>query len=133
MAEPGVAPEVRELLRRCIDTYEKLSVVLWLRQRTDAVELADVANAVDLDLRTVRELLAQLKIADLIVEEKPGCFCYRPRLTEQRATVDALADLFESEPVRVVQLMSRNAFERLRSTAAAAFAEAVLNRKTDRK
>jgi DNA-binding IclR family transcriptional regulator len=132
MTEADIAPEIRNLLRGCVDTYEKLDVLLLLWRKQVALELSEIADALALGARATQEAVAHLQAAGLVFEEQRDRFRYRPRLGAQRSAVDGLAHLFESDPVRIVQWMSRNAFDRLHSSAASAFAEAVLSGKKNR-
>jgi hypothetical protein len=132
MSDADIAPEIRDLLRDCVNTYEKLDVLLLLWRKQVALEFAEIAGTLQLGARATQEALAHLRAAELVFEEQRDRFRYRPRLGSQRSAVDGLAHLFESDPVRIVQWMSRNAFDRLHSSAANAFAEAVLTGKKNR-
>ena len=125
MSDGDIAPEIRDLLRQCIHTYERLDTLLLLWRTPIGLELADVATRLELTPRTAREVLSQLVAAELVVEEQPGHYRYRPGRPELRAAVEGLARLFEDDPIRVVQWMSRNAFDRLYHSAATAIAEAL--------
>lgn len=127
MTERDIAPEVRDLLRLSINTYEKLNILLLLRRRQVSLSVAEVATSLGLDVRDARQTLEGLVERELVAGVPPDQFWFRPRSKDQRDAVDALARLFEEEPVRVVQWMSRQAFDRMHSTAASAFAEVVLS------
>lgn len=114
------------MLREHINSYEKLDLLLLLWRKQVALAVADLASALGLSQRGAREVLSQLAASELIIEGPPGHFRYRPRFAAQRAAVEGLAQLFEEDPVRIVQWMSRNAFDRLHYSAAGAFAEAML-------
>lgn len=126
MSDASLATAVRELLREHIDSYEKLDALLLLRRQQEPLALNGIANALELSRRSAREVISQLIASGLVIEDPPDCFEYRPRFAGLRDAVEGLARIYEEEPLQVVQWMSRNAFDRLRRSAAGAFAEALL-------
>ena len=126
MSDADLSPDIRELLRQCINTYEKLHLLLLLRRKGVAIELVDCASELELTPRATSEALLQLMGAGFVVQERADRYQYHPRSLQQRATIDALALLFEQDPLRIVRWMSRHAFDRLHGSTANAFAEAVM-------
>ena len=125
---PAPSPELRRLLETKLDTYEKLELVVVLSKHADKEALAaDLAR----DLQVGDDVLMRFagEVARSGLVEITG---ERIRLVAQPhelATIAEGATLFESDPRRVMSLLSAIALDRIRGMAARSFADAFTLRK----
>jgi DNA-binding IclR family transcriptional regulator len=132
MAEP-LPTDVLELLQQRVGSLEELEVLLLLRRtRERDWEVFEIARELGLPDTIVDTTIATLRSHDfLMIEGSPAGRCrYAPRPAELAALVDRLATLYEERRLEVMRVLSAHALERVRDSAARAFAEAfVLGRK----
>lgn len=127
-----VAEELGAFLCDYIDSYEALDVLLLLRRERTAW----TAEALCTRLRTraplIDDALATLVRAQLVnaaVQDMPPSYTYADENLARDAIVDALESAYRDEPTQIMQLMSTNAIERLRTSAIRGFADAFIVRK----
>jgi hypothetical protein len=130
--DPTKLPDgVRRLLLGPIDSYEKLDLILALRQadaaaqRLDSLETRSGAPATVLT-RALDELVA----AGVVVQRAsewmfaPGC---------DRPAIDLLAEAWSSNRMAVLNVMTQRSIERIRASAASTFADAFTFRRRSEK
>jgi predicted ArsR family transcriptional regulator len=131
-------PEIRRLLYEQIASFEELEALLLLhRAPATALSAAAVAARLRVEPSAVAVALSQLTGRGLLQLEKnsePPSYRYAPANSQTAAVIDRLAQLYADQPVDVIKEMSANAIERLRSSAARAFADAFVfkGKKDDR-
>ncbi|MEJ7596615.1 MAG: hypothetical protein WKG01_01795 [Kofleriaceae bacterium] len=119
---------IRRLVAECIDSYEKLAIVVRLSRTRGAPQTAaELAAASALPVELVAEALTALTRDGLVRSTEPndGGWSIDPS-GSRAATVDALARLHDQTPVDVLRMMSEVAMERVRSLTARRFADAFL-------
>ncbi len=131
MAEPLPA-DVLELLQQRVGSLEELEVLLLLRRtREREWEVFEIARALGLPDAIVDTTVTTLRSHDfLVTSSPPGRYRYATRPAEVAAVVDRLATVYDERRLEVMRVLSARALERVRSSAARAFAEAfVIGRK----
>lgn len=128
--------DVRALLHEHIESYEQLEVLLLLRrERYEEWTVAGLAARLHVRAELVASALARLEAASLaaITRTTPApLFAYRPKSSALDAAAGRLDREYAERPIRIIQLMSANAIERLRTAALHTFADAfVLKKKKD--
>jgi predicted ArsR family transcriptional regulator len=127
--------DVRALLHEHIESYEQLEVLLLLRrERHEQWTAAELAARLHIREELIGSALEGLESSGLVAASGaasgPG-FAYRPT----SSGIDAAADLLDREyaerPIRIIQLMSANAIERVRTAALHTFADAFVLKKKD--
>jgi len=133
----GDLPEdVCGLLREHIETYEQLEVLLLLRrERDEKWTVAALAARLQVRDELIASALEGLETAGLAVvtgEASATFFTYRPATPGLDAAAGRLDREYAERPIRIIQLMSANAIERVRTSALQTFADAfVLKKKRD--
>jgi hypothetical protein len=127
--------DVRALLHEHIESYEQLEVLLLLR-RERYEQWTGEALAARLRVRAelIDTALAGLEASGLIelAGAAPARFAYRPASSGLDAAVGRLEREYAERPILVIQLMSTNAIERLRTAALHTFADAFVLKKKDK-
>lgn len=133
MATDPIPDEVRDLLSERIETFEHLEVALLFGRDPNVARKAD-AIATDLHLPTavVDDTLDRFASSGLLAKsEGPAGRDYSCR-PEAAATLAALAEAHERDRAAIMQLMTTNALNRVRTSALRAFSSAfLLGRKRD--
>jgi len=130
----GDLPEdVRALLREHIETYEQLEVLLLLRrERYEEWTMAALAARLQVRVELIASALEGLETAGLAVvtgEASAPQFTYRPATSGLDAATGRLDREYAERPIRIIQLMSANAIERVRTSALQTFADAFVLKK----
>ena len=136
MSDARELPEdVRALLHEHIESYEQLEVLLLLR-RERYEQWTGEALAARLRVRAelIDTALAGLEASGLVelAGAAPARFAYRPASSGLDAAVGRLEREYAERPILVIQLMSTNAIERLRTAALHTFADAFVLKKKDK-
>ena len=124
-------PQVQRLLFEHVSSFEQLEALLLLQRSPAALwDARQVAEALRLPTASVIGALAQLAAHHLLqVESQAGETRYRYAPSAELAPPAArLAAVHAERPLEIIQQMSANAIERLRSSAARAFSDAFLFR-----
>lgn len=134
MPDPVIPDDVLRLLREDLHGYAALETLILIssephRDWTAAQISADLRIA-EVD---VEQALGELVSCDLAVgPDARGSFNYRIRDDTRAHAVKALRRVYDEHRIEIVRAMNRNAIERVRNSAARAFADAfVLGRKKD--
>lgn len=125
--------DVLELLHQRVGSLEELEVLLFLRRGHEREwQVFEVARALGLPDAIVDTTVATLWSHDFLTMggSSAGPCRYAPRPAELAALIDRLAAVYEERRLEVMRILSARALERVRDSAARAFAEAfVLGRK----
>jgi hypothetical protein len=128
--------DVRALLHEHIESYEQLELLLLLRrERYEEWTIPGLAARLHVGEELVGSALEGLKLGGLvaITAATPAPrFAYRPVSSGLDTAAGRLDREYHERPIRIIQLMSANAIERLRTAALHTFADAfVLHKKKD--
>jgi predicted ArsR family transcriptional regulator len=127
--------DVRALLHEHIESYEHLETLLLLRRERHE-QWTSEALAARLRVRPelIAAALANLKAGGMVEATgvTPTRFVYRPSSSGIDAAVGRLQREYTERPILIIQLMSANAIERLRTAALQTFADAFVLSKKDK-
>jgi hypothetical protein len=129
--EPGLTNEetgeLREFLRQHVSSFEELEALLFfVRGPRRAWALSDVASALKLSEEMTEAALAGISEAFVTRDTGVGSratFRYAPR-ADLEPLAERLQRAYAEERLTIVQIMSTNAMQRVRSSAARRLAEA---------
>lgn len=127
--------DVRALLHEHIESYEQLETLLLLRrERYEEWTGEGLASRLRVRAELIDTALAGLEAGGLIqaIRASPTQFVYRPASPGLDAAVGRLERAYAERPILVIQLMSANAIERLRTAALHTFADAFVLKRKDR-
>lgn len=127
MAEP-LPDDIVRLLRERVASLEGLEVLLLLRrERSHAMRFDEIAALLSIPASSIEPAIADLTDHGLIVCESATCR-YEPGSAEP--LIDRMAAIYDDRRLEVMRLLSAHAMERIRNSAARAFADAfVIGRK----
>lgn len=127
--------DVRALLHEHIETYEQLEVLLLLRrERYEEWTIAALAARLHVRDELIGSALERLKSAGLVaavIGAGAVRFAYRPGSSGLDAAAGRLDREYAERPLRIIQLMSANAIDRVRTAALHRFADAFVLKKKD--
>jgi hypothetical protein len=127
--------DVRALLHEHIESYEQLEVLLLLRrERHEGWTLAGLAARLHLRQELIGSALEGLETGGLVAATGAASerrFAYRPASSGIDAAAGRLEREYAERPIRIIQLMSANAIDRVRSAALHTFADAFVLKKKD--
>ena len=130
-----LAEDVRVLLHEHIESYEQLEVLLLLRrERAAEWTVAGLAARLRIREELIASALEGLKGGGLVgaIGTAPeGRFAYRPASSGIDAATGRLEREYAERPIRIIQLMSANAIDRVRTAALHTFADAFVLKKKD--
>jgi hypothetical protein len=118
-----VHDQVWRLLLDKVDSFEKLEVLMLL----SAKPREWTVRAATEELRLPEPLVetAMLDLCAVSLLEKEGqAFRYQPATPELAREAEALTRMYVEDRIRVLNVLSSAAFDRIRSSAATAFANA---------
>lgn len=129
MSGPDDLPEdVRVLLHEHIESYEQLEVLLLLRrERYEEWTVDGLATRLHVHAELVGSALEGLRAGGLVAATAPASaprFAYRPASSELDTAAGRLDREYAERPIRIIQLMSANAIDRVRTAALHTFADA---------
>lgn len=126
---PDISVEVASFLSDSLASYEQLDVLLLLRERQrEEFTASSVAEALHMSEASAEEALDHLHRENLLQVRASGgnIFKYGPKSPDSARAIDRLADDWNRNRVTVMNLMSSNAIERVRTKALRTFADAFL-------
>ena len=137
MSETDDLPEdVRALLQEHIESYEQLEVLLLLRrERYEEWTVEGLATRLHVREELVGSALEGLRAGGLVAATAaaPAArFAYRPASSGLDAAVGRLDREYAERPIRIIQLMSANAIDRVRTAALHTFADAFVLKKDNK-
>jgi hypothetical protein len=119
--------QLKSFLRDHVSSIEELSILLFfVRSRRKPWSSSEVATALQLSEPAVESALVGLTAAAAPVERDPAdptSYRYAPS-PGQEPLLSTLSRCYGEEPVTILQLMSSNAMERVRSATAKRLADA---------
>lgn len=126
-----VCEAVRAFLRDYIDSFESLEVLLLLRRERTACTADELCGRLTTRAPLIEDALASLARARLVSTDQNALRSYKyvDEDSARDSIVGSLESLYRDEPIRIMQLMSANAIERLRTSTIRAFADAFVVRK----
>jgi hypothetical protein len=134
----GDLPEdVRAMLHERIESYEQLEILLLLRrERYEEWTVTGLAARLHVREELIGLALEGLRTAGLVAitgaAPAPRFAYYRPVSSDLDAAASRLDREYAERPIRIIQLMSANAIERLRTAALHTFADSFVLRKNDK-
>lgn len=133
---PDISAELKSFLRGWITSYEQLQTLLLLRQRRDdgfsASSIAEVLHVSEIAAAEALEHLCRVSLVEFQGASGASSFKYAPASIHLGDLVDQLADAWARNQLTVMNLMSSNAIERVRTGAIRTFADSfILGKKTD--
>jgi len=132
-----LSPQNQARLKERVSSYEELQTLLFALREQTPWSLEDAARRLRLGEPSLAEAVEDLVSEGFLaatVDEESGVrrFVYRPAEPELAELCERLAVAIERDPLHVFDVMNKHALERMRTSAARAFAGAfVLGRKKD--
>lgn len=117
---PGSADTqaAKRLIAEVIDSFEKLEIVVHVHRAGFQVKpAAEIAKAIAMPVDEVDKCMRALQRDGVLDASGPW-----------RAALDALVQMYDSDRIEVMNLMTRTALERVRKEAARVFADAFVIR-----
>lgn len=133
---PDLSAELKGFLRGWVTSYEQLQTLLLLHRRRDdsfsPQSVAEVLHVSEVATTEALEHLCRVTLVSVQVASGTRSFRYAPGSIHLSGLVDQLADAWDRHQLVVMNLMSSNAIERVRTRAIRTFADAfILGKKTD--
>jgi hypothetical protein len=122
--------EVRALLTEHVSSFERLEVLLLLESRREHWTMDEIAGELRLSVTLIAPACDSLVVGRLLFRETTGELRFAPA-QELVPVCELLQRRYREDPLAVVRVISDLALERLRSSAARAFADAFRIRKPD--
>ena len=127
--------DVRALLHEHIESYEQLEVLLLLRrERHEPWTIVALAARLHIREELIGSALDGLKSGGLVIatgSPPEPRFAYGPASSDLDAAAGRLDREYAERPIRIIQLMSANAIDRVRTAALHTFADAFVLKKKD--
>jgi hypothetical protein len=131
-SERALPEELQRLVASHVSSFERLEVLALLaRRRADVWEADQIATELRLPARLVRGACDGLLSGGILERDPQGRYRYAPSVPAMAIDCDALCAQYQADPIQIITAISALAFERLRSSAARAFADAFRIRKPD--
>jgi hypothetical protein len=132
----SIPEDIRRVLRDAVASLEGLEVLLLLRKdRTRAWPLDEIAMRLSIPESSIEPALVEPVRYGLLAHVRSPAgetWQFAPQTTELDTLVDRLASIYDDRRLEVMRLLSAHAMERIRNSAARAFADAfVIGRKKD--
>lgn len=126
-----VGEAVRAFLRDYIDSFESLEVLLLLRRERTACAAKELCMRLGTHAPLIDDALASLVRARLVNTDRNvlTLYAYADEDSARDGIIGSLESIYRDEPIQIMQLMSTNAIERLRTSTIRAFADAFVVRK----
>jgi len=132
-----LSPEHRDRLRETVSSHEELQVLLFARRHGATWSREEAAGSLHLAEPALDDSVDALLAAGFLQPEPGGLngerrLRYAPASPDLADLVDRVAEVLETNPLHLFELMNQHALERVRSSVARTFASAfVLGRKKD--
>jgi DNA-binding MarR family transcriptional regulator len=131
--ETDVPDDVRILLRTRVETYEQIEVLRVLhsdpQREWNSEELGEQLHLAPQFVEVALEALHSGGFLRRSAREAGGRSRYAPANEELKASAERLLHEYRERPLRVIQLISTYAIERVRTSAIRAFADAFILKK----
>jgi hypothetical protein len=122
-----LSTELLALLDAKLDTFEKLELVLALRDAGTAMTLADMALHLQVGRDALRRVADEVASSGMIDASQDDVLQLRPGHWDP--LLDEAAQCFANEPNKLMRALTRIAMARIRGMAARTFADAFRIRK----
>lgn len=138
MGRVDVSGEVQTLLRECIDSHEDIELLLLLaREPAASFTAQSVSERLKMSVSLAESVLKRL-CGKGLAQSSPGepgvAYRYAPRDAKRSQSVELFMREYRDNWLGIVQLISANAIERMRTETLQAFAAAfLLGRDKDKK
>ena len=127
MTSHEIAVDLHQLLQDHVETYEQLEVLLLFAGRSgEAWTTAEVADAAKLQTPTASEALEDLSRSGVLERTESGGVARFVVCAARARAVDRLGEAYQRDRLGVMNLMTANALDRVRTSALRAFAKAFL-------
>lgn len=114
---------VRELLSEVVDSFEKLEIVVHVVRAGSAVAApADIAKAVGIPIDNVEQCVRFLRGEGVFDPSGPWA-----------PAVASMLDMYDSDRIQLLNLLTKSALDRVRKQAARVFADAFVLKPTKKK
>lgn len=127
--------DVRALLHGHIESYEQLEVLLLLRrERYEDWTTEGLSARLHVREELVSSAVEGLEASGLVTMTRTAPiprFAYRPTSSGLDAAAGRLDREYAERPIRIIQLMSANAIDRVRTAALHTFADAFVLKEKD--
>jgi hypothetical protein len=123
----AIPDEVRRLVATDIDSFERLEVLMLLRESTTPRSLEGIASDLGLPEDLVEHACRGLRASGIVTGSggSPPRYQLATMAHRTQDACDALCTLYEQDPAVVMNLISTLAFDRARSLVARAFGDAL--------
>lgn len=114
----------RQFLAQSIETFEELEALLLVRRSAGGCDATLVATQLGIARREAAEVLARLVSRHLLEFRAAGAewtFHFRPSSVELAESVQAVQRLYTDDHTKLVELMAKNAVDRVRGGVLRAF------------
>lgn len=127
MAEPNAPHELESFLRDYIESYEELKALICLRGDHESWRsVGAVASDCKMDEEAIAAALERLAHVGVLARRGEMAaleFRLHDDFRARSALFDRLAAEYRTNTLRLIEIMNRNAIERVRSTALKTFAD----------
>ena len=123
-----VPEDIRDFLYERIESYEELTVLLWLHTHASrGGDTETIARDARIPMESAAQALSELRAKGLVTSRDASTDSFTLAATESDSrTVARLAALYESRPLDVMKTMNANAIQRLRTSMMKSFANAFI-------
>lgn len=124
-----IPPEVQELLRDCVPSFEALEVLLRLRAEGGPTATESIHKRLKLPESVIDEALEMLCQRGLVASrehEGTVLYAYDPRPSDREKSVEWLARAWSEGGVMIAKALTANAIDRVRNSASRTFSDAFL-------
>ena len=103
---------------RHIRSMNSLELLLYMRDHADAgISARQVTEALRGNAAAMADMLTFFKSHELLAEDAPGMFHYRPRTPDDETVLAELAWLFRQRPVALMDAILASPSDKIRSFA----------------
>ena len=125
MEQNNSTEDIRDFLIKNIESYEQLATLILLHANPgQAWTIADAAAKLNADPSDARRYLSHMVEHQLARAVGEKTFQYAPASEELAARVDRVLAVYADNALEIVKIMTKNAIERVRSSAMQTFADA---------
>jgi hypothetical protein len=119
-------PALRAFLRSHVESYDDLEAILALHRASEPKSAAGLASELSIDANEAQQILDRFIGGHLVGAVQLGRevhFRYMPKTQELASMVELLVRAYAEERAKLMELMTANAIERVRSNALRMFAD----------
>lgn len=116
--------EVAALIDERLHSFEALETLIVLRAEPRTWRPSELTQRLGLERDLVSSAVEELVRGGFVVQDADGCWRYAPTDAPTAAAVNALVREYPTARLEILRRLNDNAMERIRSSAATAFADA---------